>query len=446
MNTIRANHIGEQRMANCGDIMTIIEWFHRGNITVMFADGGIAKNKHYEHFLEGKIMNPNRRNHVGETRKANCGMEMTVVAYRSGKDCDIQFKDGAMRCHVGYHNFLKGAIGYPEQKISHVGEKRMANNGMEMEIVEWFKRSQITVRFSDGTVRANCTYDNFLNGKIANPNLPSVNAFSFEESTFLFYLEKIGFKRCGKGYFKKFLSSWGNKELDMFNEQLMVGIEYDGAYWHGDSVVKDLEKDKLCYNSGIDLIRIRATDKGCELPILNSGMSYEVVVNPKSPESVEMAIIDILMYLNMKYEKTFSLDVDTIRDSQKIKNFYRGMIYEGNTSHIGEIATARNGQTMTLKEYFGWDDVTVEFEDGTIKTRVNYQNFLRGDVGNPNYFQKRVGEERIAGCGLKMKIIEYHSYKEVVVQFEDGYITTTIYQSFNHGHVGHPKFKNRKAA
>ena len=48
----------------------------------------------------------------------------------------------------------------------------------------------------------------------------------------------------------KYLSK---KEIDIFIPSLKIGIEYDGKNWHKD-FNKDLKKDKLCKDNGIDLI------------------------------------------------------------------------------------------------------------------------------------------------------------------------------------------------
>lgn len=48
----------------------------------------------------------------------------------------------------------------------------------------------------------------------------------------------------------------GGKELDMYIPELSTAIEYDG-YYHINTLEKDLEKNKLCKDRGIRLIRIR---------------------------------------------------------------------------------------------------------------------------------------------------------------------------------------------
>ena len=46
------------------------------------------------------------------------------------------------------------------------------------------------------------------------------------------------------------------KEIDIFLNDLKLGIEYDGFRYHGDTQ-SDLEKDMLCEKNGVKLIRIR---------------------------------------------------------------------------------------------------------------------------------------------------------------------------------------------
>ncbi len=42
---------------------------------------------------------------------------------------------------------------------NHIGEKRIANNGMEMEIIAYRKSYDIDVRFEDGAIRTATTYN-----------------------------------------------------------------------------------------------------------------------------------------------------------------------------------------------------------------------------------------------------------------------------------------------
>lgn len=54
------------------------------------------------------------QNRVGEKRIANCGMEMEIIAYRKSYDIDVRFEDGAIRTAT-YNAFKSGKIS-PQKK------------------------------------------------------------------------------------------------------------------------------------------------------------------------------------------------------------------------------------------------------------------------------------------------------------------------------------------
>ena len=58
-------------------------------------------------------------------------------------------------------------------------------------------------------------------------------------------------------------------------------------------------------------------------------------------------------------------------------------------NHIGEVITANNGQRMTLIAYRGYEDIDVQFDDGTIITNRSYQWFKKGGIRNPNYIRSK---------------------------------------------------------
>lgn len=71
-------------------------------------------------------------------------------------------------------------------------------------------------------------------------------------------------------YKPKFLNG---REMDIYIPALRICIEYDGKKYH-QNTEKDLEKNRICKEKGIDIIRIR--EKGCP-PI--SGKHYTVENN-----------------------------------------------------------------------------------------------------------------------------------------------------------------------
>ena len=125
--------------------------------------------------------------------------------------------------------------------------------------------------------------------------------------------------------------------------------------------------------------------------------------------------------------------------------------------HIGEKKQMKCGMNAEIIDYKKSKDVTVKFDDGTIK-HVTYNNYKKGAVKNKNMqtqvnFTKRVskdsksqikelqriGEKRIMNCGVSAEIIEYENHKNITIRFEDGLIRKCRYDKFKEGKVAHIK-------
>ena len=175
-----SNRVGETNRAKNGLMMKIIAYRSCGDMDIQFEDGKIVYNKTYQDFKKGYIKHPDtprkKSNRVGETNRAKNGLMMKIIAYRSCSDMDIQFEDGYIKRNVFYKYFKEGCIAHPEKrakrtvpiKTKRIGEKKVANNGLLMEIVGYTCCTDIVVRFEDGIV-VKTTYNNFAKGNVTNP-------------------------------------------------------------------------------------------------------------------------------------------------------------------------------------------------------------------------------------------------------------------------------------
>lgn len=65
-------------------------------------------------------------------------------------------------------------------------------------------------------------------------------------------------------------------------------------------------------------------------------------------------------------------------------------------ARIGEERTAICGMKMKIKDYRYHDDFDIEFEDGTVVTCTRYRSFIDGYIANPNLKRNgKVGSFRI---------------------------------------------------
>lgn len=104
---------------------------------------------------------------------------------------------------------------------------------------------------------------------------------------------------------------------------------------------------------------------------------------------------------------------------------------------IGETRMMKCGMEATIVSYFNYDDVSVQFEDGTLIEHISKRKFAEGSIKNPNILINRgekskkravnskltyVGRTNTMKCGMKATVIEDLGYKDITVQFEDGLV------------------------
>lgn len=114
---------------------------------------------------------------------------------------------------------------------------------------------------------------------------------SFIEKVIAFYIAK--YFDIQENYRPDFLNG---KEIDIYIPTLKTGIEYDGYYYHLD-VDKDNDKNLLCIQNGINLIRIREYG----LPLINNCKSYYLSKSLKKgfPNNFEMVLQELLSFLDV---------------------------------------------------------------------------------------------------------------------------------------------------
>jgi hypothetical protein len=170
----RTDRTGEEMVSSQGQLMKIIAYRSSLDIDVQFEDGTIVPNRKYSHFKSGSIKNPSlSKTRLGEERKYGSFIAKIIV-YRKSNDIDVEFSDGSVVEHTTYQSFRTYKIPCPDTREkftnSKIGEKSIADNGQEMEILEYKDSRHITIKFDDGTIVTDKTYSAFRHGNIGNPN------------------------------------------------------------------------------------------------------------------------------------------------------------------------------------------------------------------------------------------------------------------------------------
>lgn len=90
------------------------------------------------------------------------------------------------------------------------------------------------------------------------PNCSSELRKSHAEKAVYYYVKKV-FPNAIENYK---IPDTDQLEIDIFIEELSLGIEYDGSYWHNKKPEKDQAKYQICKDKNIKLLRLR--EKGCK--------------------------------------------------------------------------------------------------------------------------------------------------------------------------------------
>ena len=148
-------------------------------------------------------------------------------------------------------------------------------------------------------------------------------------------------------------------------------------------------------------------------------------------------------------------DIDVqFEDGTIVKEQYYHSFCAGNIKYPDFLKKQRLGMTKlmncgmkaTIVEYFDSTDMTVQFEDGYVKKHVLFKAFAKGATTNPNLNcgKQRTGITKTQSQGFVAKIIEYKDSQNIIVQFEDGEVKKTCWDTFNKGKVAHPSIAYNK--
>lgn len=103
---------------------------------------------------------------------------------------------------------------------------------------------------------------------------------------------------------------------------------------------------------------------------------------------------------------------------------------------IGRSIINNQGLKMSVLEYRTYRDIDVQFEDGTI-IKTSFNKFITGVVRYP-YSKLRIGEQSVATNGMKITIVNYRSNTDIDIEFEDGTLKTGVkYGRFKSGRIAY---------
>ena len=202
---------------------------------------------------------------IGVESTSRDGKRAQVVSYSTCENFIIRFCDGKEMKLKNWRYFIEGNFNYekhfkaPRNREERIGEKKVMNNGLTAEVIEYRGSHDMDILFEDGGKRTGVSWRDFCIGNIAHPTIHGGNV-SQNELVLRFYLESLGFVRIPQRSKRSDRVGLEGKELDLYNDKLKIAIEYDGEYSHTKN--KDDEgKNKIVEKLGIKLYRFR--EPGC---------------------------------------------------------------------------------------------------------------------------------------------------------------------------------------
>jgi hypothetical protein len=138
-------------------------------------------------------------------------------------------------------------------------------------------------------------------------------ATSFNEQVCYYYIKSI---------FPEAINRYNELgiELDIYIPSLKIAIEYDGN-WHKDRLNKDKEKNQICRENGLELIRIREP----KCPDINSGFICYTLKN-LNVDTYEQILKDLFSHIKYKYNESILPDINISRDGHIIKTQYANTV------------------------------------------------------------------------------------------------------------------------
>ena len=102
------------------------------------------------------------------------------------------------------------------------------------------------------------------------------------------------------------------------------------------------------------------------------------------------------------------------------------------SKRIGTTVKMNCGMKATVIEYRNHKDIDIQFEDGTVIKKRQWDEFQNGSIQNPNFMnalnkgnslvlgktKSRIGTSKVMNCGLKATITNYRNANDIDVTFD----------------------------
>ena len=199
---------------------------------------------------------------------------------------------------------------------------------------------------------------------------------------------------------------------------------------------------------------LKGTVKNPNQPCRNNNLKKSQIARDKYVGMKIQAKNGMLMECTEYFDAgniTVQFENGSVRTNVGVTEFLQGLVRENKQQkYVGMKVKAFNGQMMECVAYNGSRDLTIKFEDGTVVEHKTVAMFLHGTVKNPNVprvsklKEDHTGEQNYTNQGYLITIAEYKDSSDVTVKFGDGLTKKTNLASFRNGGVAYPLSQDLK--
>lgn len=341
-------------------------------------------------------------NRVGEIATARNGMHMEIIAYKNNKNLRVRFEDG-YETDTQYTYFLRGLVKNPNV-------------------------SKIHTSLPESTARYYLEPLGFqkLPGGYWKRYNPEFGTLELD----LFHI----LLKCGVEYDGLFWHSKPNvikrdklkNKLCQESDIYLLRIRENGLPELGNSIMRSNIHSLISMEPVLQEL-IAHINKAC-------GTNFIVDVNIKRDyDAILQYHLQCTMQTSVTAFSKLCPQEDEIRAVEQAARTH---------AHVGEVQTFKDGTSGTLVAYYHCNHVLIQLDNGKIY-QSTYKNFHRRH--KPSYNQNainqsRQGQTNTAVNQRQMTIVQYYNRSNCTIQWDDGTQQTRVqYGSFLSGHVAyHP--------
>lgn len=169
-----------------------------------------------------------------------------------------------------------------------------------------------------------------------------------------------------------------------------------------------------------------------------AGNHYILTETGKMSGSLEQCLKDYVGNV-LHYD---SSGIDFEKDRAEIMKFVRKR--KRSTLHLFEENVMSNGMKCRIVEMTSCRDLTVMFEDGAVVCDRTYGSFQKGNIAHPDESgeakkKKRLFQKRMMNNGHEATVIEYEGWDKLVIEFDNGEkVYGRSWSNFEAGRIGLP--------